>query len=231
MSTSSVDTFATTCWAVVRAAAKGESTARETFAWRYEPVVRAYLSSRWTTSRHRAELDDAVQEVFLECFRDDGALVRASARSRFRTFLYAVTRNVARRVEERAALRQRKVGGTDPLELQIASDDESSSRVFDRVWAEQIIQQARGLLEQRAGALGERALRRTEILKLRFHENRAIRDIAVEWGVEAAFVHHEYAKARTEFTKALRDVVSFHQPGVPEGVDRECERLLSLLRS
>jgi len=220
-----------TCWTMVAAAAAGEPSSREAFAWRYESVVRAYLGARWKRSVHAADIDDAVQEVFLECFREGGALGRASsdAPGRFRTFLFAVVRNVARRVEERAARTRAKVGEQDPRALDVASDEDPLSRVFDRTWARQLVQQARDLLESRAKESGERAVRRADLLRLRFNEGKPIRQIAREWGAEAAHLHHEYASARAEFARALRDVVAFHQPGAHQEVDDECARIRSLL--
>lgn len=224
------DRFASTCWTMVRAAAEGEASSRETFAWRYEPVVRAYLKTRWQESSHLLDVDDAMQEVFLECFREGGALTRASSDtgSRFRTFLFAVTRNVGRRIEERAARRWAKIGDQDPKELKIPSDDEPASRAFDRAWAGQLIRQARELLETRAEEQGERAIRRTRLLRLRFYDGMQIAEIARQWGVKAAHLHKEYAAARREFAKVLREVVAFHEPGAPDSVERECARLESL---
>jgi len=58
-----------TCWTVIRAAAAGSPAERAELARRYLGVVRAYLAARWRGSDLRADLDDAVQEVFVECFR------------------------------------------------------------------------------------------------------------------------------------------------------------------
>ena len=80
-----------------------------------------------------------------------------------------------------------------------------------------------------AARRGEAAPRRVELLRLRFHEGMPIREIAGLWGLDAASLHHEYARARQEFRSALRDVIAFHHPGSPEDVDRECAQLLSLL--
>jgi RNA polymerase sigma-70 factor (ECF subfamily) len=76
---------------------------------------------------------------------------------------------------------------------------------------------------------GEAALRRVELLRLRFYEGKPIREIARLWDLDAATLHHEYARGREEFRSALRDVIAFHHPGSPEDVDRECAQLLSLL--
>jgi DNA-directed RNA polymerase specialized sigma24 family protein len=64
-------------------------------------------------------------------------------------------------------------------------------------------------------------LRRVELLRLRFQEGMPIREIARLRGVDAASLHHEYARARREFRSALRDVIAFHHPGAPEEIDRE----------
>jgi hypothetical protein len=85
-------------------------------------------------------------------------------------------------------------------------------------------------METRARECGERASRRALLLKLRFNENRPIREIAREWKVDAAYLHHEFATARREFARALRDIVSFHQPEAPEEVGEECARIRQLLR-
>src|SRR5262245_65632746 len=92
-----------TCWTVIRAAAAGSPAGREELARRYLAVVRAYLAARWRGSPLRTDLDDAVQEVFVECFRQGGALEAAGAGHvpSFRAFLYGIVRNVARRFDSR----------------------------------------------------------------------------------------------------------------------------------
>src|SRR5262245_49172593 len=119
-----------TCWTVIRAAAAGSPTDRDELARRYLDVVRAYLAARWRGSALREELDDAAQDVFVECFRDGGAVEAAGAGrvSSFRAFLFGVVRNVARRFESRPAR------PAAPLP-DIAADAASQSRLFDRTWA------------------------------------------------------------------------------------------------
>ena len=69
-----------TCWTVIRGAAAGNPADRDAFARRYVRVVRAYLAARWRASPNLQDLDDAVQEVFVECFRHDGVLEQADPR-------------------------------------------------------------------------------------------------------------------------------------------------------
>jgi RNA polymerase sigma-70 factor (ECF subfamily) len=220
-----------TCWTLIRDAAEGGEAARADFAARYAPAVRAYLAARWRGSGLIRELDDTVQEVFIECLRDGGLLDRARANrpGGFRAFLYGAVRNVALRAE---ALRARRLAREpmSAIDLEgIPDDEEALSRVYDRAWAKAIVREAAERQSVLASGRGEAALRRVELLRLRFHEGMPIREIARLWGLDAASLHHEYARARQEFRSALRDVVAFHHPGTPEEVDRECAQLLSLL--
>src|SRR6516164_7795555 len=116
-----------TCWTVIKAAAAGSPADRNELARRYLGVVRAYLAARWRGSALRQDLGDAVQEVFVECFRHGGALEAAGAGRvpSFRAFLYGVVRNVARRFESRPA----RADGPLP---DVEADEEGASRLFER---------------------------------------------------------------------------------------------------
>ncbi len=226
-----VDHPESTCWTLIQAAGAGSTGDREQFARRYGPVVRAYLASRWHSSPCRGDLDDAVQEVFLECFKQGGVLERAE-RGRsggFRPFLYGVVRNVALRLE---AQRNRRRDRLSPEALDLAGvpDAEANlSRVFDRAWARALLREAAQCQELQARQAGEAACRRLELLRLRFHEELPIREIARRWGTPAEVLHHEYARARQEFKRALLEVVAFHHPGSPAEVEQECANLLGCL--
>jgi RNA polymerase sigma-70 factor (ECF subfamily) len=194
-------------------------------------VVRAYLAARWRGSRLIRELDDTLQEVFLECLRAGGLIDRARADrpGGFRAFLYGAVRNVALRAESHRARQLAREPG-DIVDLQaIPGREEACSRVYDRAWARAVVREAAERQAALAAHRGEAAVRRFELLRLRFHEGMPIREIARLWGLDAASLHHEYARARQEFRSALRDVVASQHPGSPEDVDRECAQLLSLL--
>jgi RNA polymerase sigma-70 factor (ECF subfamily) len=213
-----------TCWTVIRAAAAGNPADRDELGRRYLGVVRAYLAARWRGSPLRSDLDDAVQEVFVECFRQGGALEAAGAGRvpSFRAFLYGVVRNVARRFEGRP------VRAAAPLP-DIAADEDSLSRLFERTWAQALMSEAAQLQQRRAGERGPDAVQRVELLRLRFEESLPIRTIAERWGVPAARLHPAYALARQEFKAALLEVVAFHHPGSPAEVEREAASLLAAL--
>jgi RNA polymerase sigma-70 factor (ECF subfamily) len=116
------------------------------------------------------------------------------------------------------------------IELEsIPSGEDSLSHVFDRAWARAVVREAAERQAVLAAEAGEAAVRRVELLRLRFHDGMPIREIARLWDMDAAVLHHEYARARREFLAALRDVIASHHPGSREVVDGECAQLLSLL--
>ena len=222
---------AETCWTMIGKASRGEQDAREAFARTYWPVVHGYLSARWRNATLRNELDDAIQEVFLDCFKSHGALERFE-RDRgggFRAFLFGVVRNVALRVEREAHYLAPALDSDDLSGDESVLHGESPSRLFDRAWAHSILQATADRLEKRASELGPEAVRRVELLRLRFHEGLPIRQIAERWNADPDVLHHEYARARREFKSALQAEVAFHLPGSADAVERECERLIQLL--
>jgi RNA polymerase sigma factor (sigma-70 family) len=229
-----------TCWTLVDSAGRGDRAARVEFVELYTPAVRAYLGERWRHSHLAQDIDDATQEVFVECFRTGGALERADgerangARANgdrtggFRAFLYGVARNVCRRVEARespgsgGAPRESALDGVEARE-------ERLSVAFDRAWARTLVRAAAELQEVQAKVLGADALRRVELLRLRFREDLPIRTIAERFGLEADRVHHEYARAREEFREALIEVVQIHHPRSRAAAEAECAEILALL--
>lgn len=220
-----------TCWTLVRAAAAGDGEACNAFAKTYLGIVRAFLGKRWRTSPALGQLDDAVQEVFLDLFRENGALARLEpgrARS-FRGFLFGVAHKVALRYEERARLRMPVDPGTPVEPHQLPAREITLSRAFDREWALALLRRAAMRQETQARAAGPEAQRRVELLRLRFVEDLPIRTIADRWGEDPAKLHHDYARAREEFKDALRAEVRYHMADPRAAVEREVQELLSLL--
>jgi len=219
----------TTCWTLIQGAAAGEAKDRETFALLYEPVVRAYLGARWKLSPLRYEMEDVVQDVFVECFKQGGALAAAEPRGRdgaFRGFLHGVVRNVAGRAEERRGARRALQEETTFEARDIEANDESLSLAFDRAWMSTLLRQAVLRQEERARGRDEKARMRVTLLRLRFAEDLPIREIARRWNEPAEKLHHEYATAREDFKVALREVLTFHHPGNPRELERELLLLL-----
>ncbi|MEM8883832.1 MAG: sigma-70 family RNA polymerase sigma factor [Planctomycetota bacterium] len=221
-----------TCWSLVEGAREGRADARARFADAYLPVVRAYLLARWGRGPLREGVDDAVQDTFVECFRDAGALSRVSGggRSRFRTFLYAVVRNVARRREERW---QRDDLRRSPLEGDGEHPEARDARLsvaFDRAWANAILQRAVQRMRADARNGTDEARRQVELLRLRFTEDLPIRAIAERWDEDPASVHRLYARAREGYKRSLIVEMRFDQPELTAAeLESACVGLLGLV--
>ncbi len=214
-----------TCWTIIHAAGQGDQTARAEFARLYEPVARAYFTARWRGSHALGSLDDAVQEVFVECFKFDGVLAKAQERESggFRGFFHGVLKNLARRQESSRSVAQ-------PLPVDRAADDPSLAAAFDKAWARSLLKEAARVQAETAAKTDERAVRRVELLRLRFHDGLSIRDIALMWKEDAARLHHEYATARDEFRAALHRVIAFQNPHATRAeLDIACRELLALM--
>ena len=227
-----------TCWLLIRGAAAGRVRDREAFARCYEPVIRAFLGARWREAALRGDIDDAVQEVFIECFRGGGALETADPeRPRgFRAFLNGVARNVALRFERARGRSRERTADRVSDNAEDVDGDPSASRVLDRAWALAILREAGLVMAARAelsdaeGSGGHGAVRRVELLELRFRDDLPIREIALRWSEDAALVHKEYARAREEFRSALLEVVGAHHPGSAADVERRSAEILELIR-
>ncbi|MCB9883519.1 MAG: sigma-70 family RNA polymerase sigma factor [Planctomycetes bacterium] len=204
----------TTSWRVIHGAAGGDALARDEFARRYAGPMGAYFTARWRKTPILDAVDDAVQEAFLECFRTAGALQKAQAGrdGGFRAYFYGVLLNVARRFEQQRVRDGRLTLQEVTVLDNLAATGDTASVVFDREWARMIMREAAQRLQIEAMGKDEAARRRVELLRLRFQEGLPIRDIAVQWNMDAAQLHHDYAKARKEFEGALRAVVAEQSP-------------------
>lgn len=220
-----------TCWIVVNAAAKGDNEARREFASRYLPVVRAYLGARWRSHPLIDELDDAVQEVFLDMFKSRGALdrVQPGRPGGFRAYLYGVARMVALRCESRRARRREQPATEEIASGRLIADTPELEAVFDRAWSVNLLEQAVRRHRRIATDQGEKGQRQVELLRLRFWEELPIREIARRWSEDAAKLHKEYARARESFKRVLHEVVAAHNPGTVGDAERECQRLFATI--
>jgi RNA polymerase sigma factor (sigma-70 family) len=216
-----------TCWSLIDAAAKGSEAHRAAFVERYRPLVEAYFGARWRSSAHTTDVDDAIQDVFLQCFRAGGVLDRADQErpGGFRAFLYGVLRNIALKAESRR--RPARLDTADAAALE--ADEDSLSRVYDRGWARMIVQEAADLMLASAATKDEDARKRVEILRLRFGEGLPIRDIAARWNVDAKLLHRQYPRAREEFVASLKEVLARHDPGAAGRIEQELSQLQNLL--
>ncbi|MFN0207660.1 MAG: RNA polymerase sigma factor [Planctomycetota bacterium] len=215
-----------TSWTLVRGAARGEAEAREEFGRRYLPLMKKYLHERWRDRPWLTEIDDAAQEVFVECYKKGGALdhFEEGRGDSFRGYLLSICRNVASRFEREQWRRMKVKIDETLLELSLA-DDTRASQLFDRAWAQSMLREAAQRYQRRVPDLDPSAKQRFELLVLRFRDDMPIRDIARLWNADPTHLHREYTKARKEFREVLMEVLQIHQPSSQASLSEECERL------
>jgi RNA polymerase sigma factor (sigma-70 family) len=216
---------------MIVAAGAGEVAARDRFARAYGSVIRAYLCARWHVPVTHEAVDDGAQEVFIQCFKPGGALqgVDPTGPARFRTYLYAIVRHVADRIERTNGMRrttQEPSGaGLDDLERSEAT----LSRVFDRAWVGMITRGAWLLMASRIDESAE-GRDRIQILDLRFKDGLSSGEIAERLALEPGYVYQQLRNAKRDFRAALVEVVGSYHPGATkEEVEARCVELTDLL--
>jgi RNA polymerase sigma-70 factor (ECF subfamily) len=215
-------------WSLVARAAAGDAAARSVFGRTYLAVVRSFLEARWRGTPLATELEDAVQEVFVECLRENGVLSRANPElGDLRGLLFGVTRKVAGRFEERMRRRRDRDAGST-LDA-IRRREPSLSQAFDAGWARAMMRMAGERMRARADSGDPGARLRLELLRLRFTEGLPIREIAARWEMAPESVHRVYAKARAEFRGCLERVVAEHAVRSESDLETEVARVLALL--
>ncbi len=210
-------------------AAAHEPENREEFCRRYEPIVRTYLSVRWQLPRDHERISDAAQEVFLRCFRPGGPLQKVDPkRGRFRSYLQAITGNVALEQERARRRDQRRVEGWQLDNIE--TSEETLSRVFDKAWAEMITAEAWGLVAQRKPSNRPGGLQR-DVLILRFVEGLPPREIATKLGfADVKDVYRIVETGRQQFRTALLTVLAGYHPDLSAAeLEQKCIELLESL--
>jgi RNA polymerase sigma-70 factor (ECF subfamily) len=224
--------FESTAWDVIDAAAAGDQSARASFVEHYRPGIRKLLQARWINAADRENLDDAVQDVLVECLKTGGVLDKAEQRptTDFRSFLKTVVRHVAGRYEYRRN-RTRALHSDRTLnEGEHAAQPSTASRKLDRDWARELLRATAAEQARRAQQLGAAARLRVDILRLRFEAGKSMRDIAKVLELDPAYVHHQFAKAKQDFHRALLRVLKTRRPGADDvELERECRELIGLL--
>jgi hypothetical protein len=219
---------------MLRAAASGGEAPRSAFAHKYAGPIRAYLATRWRSLARAADIEDAEQDVFLECLKPGGLLQRADpGLGDFRSLLYSVVRNIARRYEERAAKSHHRRPEQSVYLDELPHQAEALSIAFDRAWARSLLRQAAERYEAQIAASTDKAQQhRFRVLQMRHAEGLPIRTIAAKLNrTDVDSIHYDYRRARSEFADHLREVTREHTGATGGALTAECRRLTELVSS
>ena len=220
-----------TCWTLIRAAAQGDDVARSEFADRYGSAVRRWLGARWQGQSIAIEVDDAAQNIWLECFKKNGELERVEPGrpGGFRAFFYGVLQRETQKVESKwfREKKRRRDGTFYPEEMN--NDETSLSKIFDREWARAIMDQTWKLYAAQAREKGDLATQRVTVLRLRHQKNMPPREITSVVDSDATQVSRDLAQAKKDFWRALCEVVGEQESCTGEQLAEKCKQLLGHL--
>ena len=223
-----------TCWDLIEQAASGDHVGQQEFTQLYMPLVKRYLQERWKSSRLAQEIEDAVQEVFVECIRDRGILqqVDPGRGTSFRAFLLGATRNVARRIERKAMGKHAHDQEVTSFLDGIESNEERLTQLFEKDWAQAALRGASQLHQDRATEKGGNALVRWQVLGYHFGEGLTAPAIAERIQADVSNVHKWLSRGRQDFAECLHHVVArqFREGTPAEEIQLECQRMLDALK-
>ena len=231
--------FATTHWSVVLAAADRTSPEAETAL---EELCRTYWYPLYAFVRMKGydpETAKDLTQAFFEKFLEKHFLkALVPSRGRFRTFLLMLLKRFLSDQLDRA--RASKRGGeveVVPLQFsgvearidQAVAARETAEQVFDRAWAETVMQSALGKLRQRYQAQGRAPL----FAELRDFlvcptDRAGYRVRAERLGISADAVAMAVMRLRREYRAMVRAEVA-HTVTTPAEVETEMHYLVSLL--
>lgn len=210
-------------WQLVEAAATGDLGAQAAFSRQFEPLVHRWLWFRWRHTPFKSLIEDAAQDVFVECFRPGGALQhvdRTRCSHGVEAYLRGLVQNVALRVERIEARhfhhRRRAVvqAGTLPRL--------GSAEQLDRDLMQQRVDAALALLDSEdVRTKSGHSLR--ELLRLHFEGGQPVRAIAQLWDEKVEHVHELRRRACSRFRACLLRVWSGSSAGRSEGGAKEVE--------
>ncbi|HMO64558.1 MAG TPA: sigma-70 family RNA polymerase sigma factor [Verrucomicrobiota bacterium] len=231
--------FATTHWSVVLLAADSAAPEAQGALARlcqtYWFPVYAFFRREGRTAE---EAEDLTQSFFAEVILAGQLAKVHPAKGRFRSFLLASARNFLRNDWNRSR-RLKRGGGTETLSMDglraeewfrlEPADDLSPEKLFDRHWAETLIEQVLTLLQAECAAAGQAA--RFEVLRdfvLGDAGDLSYAQVGEQLGLSESAVTSAIHRMRGRFRELLRREVA-HTVGNAGEVEAELRDLLAVL--
>lgn len=193
-----------TSWNLVGLAGTDTDLARREFALRYEKFVRRVLAKRWLGTMFRHDFDDAVQDVFIECFKPGGVIEKAdpSRGGSFRSLLYQVAFHVAARFER--SRRQQLIREQEGELLSDFPDTDLSG--YEAVTREEVTDLVREALRRMVQHHDPDVRSRGQLLERHTCDNERINVMADGDPELAKRLHREHSKAKLEWKQFLVEV-------------------------
>ena len=165
--------------ALVEACAAGDCLAWQTFVSRYHRCVRQTVSfqARRTQGTQEADIDDAVQQVFIAFLADDGvALRRWRAQAQLKTYLCRIAERVARRHFQLCAVNR----GRFRLSMDDPDDGSDTQREDGHLDDDAFLAEATLIAEEDVARLRAASLERLSPKGRQYYEYLFVRELDVE---------------------------------------------------
>lgn len=231
--------FATTHWSVVWQAKQGDAS---TGAAALEKLCRTYWPPLYSYIRREghdvAEAEDLTQEFFARLLARDYLRQLHHQQGKFRSFLLAYLKNFLSE-QRRKAGAQKRGGERVFVSLDAAAGEEgylhepvdelTPDQVFERRWAQTVLQTALTRLREEYSARGQTALfDRLQDYQPREPGGRSYAQLGDELGLTEAAVKSAVQRMRQRHRELLREEVA-HTVTRPEEIDEELRHFRALL--
>lgn len=231
--------FATTHWSVVLAAKRGDSSAAATALERlcraYWPPLYAYIRRE---GHDPTEAQDLTQEFFAQLLEKGFLDHLHHRRGKFRSFLLTFLKHFLSE-QRRKARALKRGGGHVFISLDTTSeangfllepvDALTPDRVFERRWAQTVLQNALNRLRQECAGRGQAALfDQLQDYQPREPGARSYAQLAADLGMTEAAVKSSGQRMRQRHRELLREEIA-HTVTRPEEVDEEIRYFRALL--
>ncbi len=232
--------FATTHWSVVLAAKQGESSeaadALEKLCRAYWPPLYAYIRR---DGHDATAAQDLTQDFFARLLAKDYLQRAHRQKGKFRSFLLAYLKNFLSEQRRRAGAQKRgggcafislnEPGGEEGYLLERV-DDLTPDQVFERRWAQAILQTALNRLREEYAARGQTALfERLQDYQPREPGGRSYVQLGEELGMTESAVKSAVQRMRQRHRELLREEVA-QTVTRPEEIDEELRHFRAVLR-
>jgi RNA polymerase sigma-70 factor (ECF subfamily) len=230
--------FTTTHWSVVLAAregsAQGAQEALESLCRGYWPPIYAFIRRR---GHGPDDALDLTQEFFARLLEKHYLEAADPSTGRFRTLLLtAVSRFLAN--ERERALALKRGGGAVHLPLEADAEDgyriepadpATPETIYERRWAETVLEAVLGRLRQEFESAGQRA--RFEELKpflVTEKQSGSSAEVAARLGITESSLYSAIHRLRRRYGELLREEVA-HTVAAPDEVEEELRYLAQVL--
>jgi RNA polymerase sigma-70 factor (ECF subfamily) len=230
--------FATTHWSVVLAARQDDPAAPaalEQLCRTYWPPLNAYIRRE---GHDATEAQDLTQEFFARLLSRDYLQQLRHQEGKFRSFLLAYLKNFLSEQRRKAGAQKRGGGyvivslnepaGEDGYLLEPV-DELTPDQVFERRWAQAILQTALGRLREEFAARGQAAMfERLQDYQPREPGGQSYAQLGDDLGMTEAAVKSAVQRMRRRHRELLREEIA-HTVARPEEIEEELRHFRAVL--